>query len=77
MIEIITETPKVDDSAVCLKDGSVLATTPYVMDKVKGILKEVEEKPFGHFVIRGPSGSGKMSLLRLADHLLSQRYQPE
>jgi len=37
------------------------------MEKVQGILEEIEEKPFGHFVIRGAPGSGKMTLIRLAD----------
>ncbi len=28
-------------------------------------------KPFGHFEIRGPPGSGKMTTIRLADHILA------
>ena len=54
---------------VTLSDGEVIATSPYVMEKAKDMLQEMEEKPFGHFVIRGPSGSGKMTQIRLAHHL--------
>ena len=62
-----------------MEDGTVVAQSPYVMDKVDTILQEIEERPFGHFVIRGPSGSGKMTLLRLADHLMKakQPHQSE
>lgn len=60
---------------VLLGDDSVVATTPYVMKKVQSILSEIEERPFGHFALHGPAGSGKMTLIRLADQLLAQRYQ--
>lgn len=62
------------EGSVELGDGSVVATTPYVMDKVQSIISEIEERPFGHFSLRGPAGSGKMTLIRLADHLLAKRY---
>ena len=52
-----------------MEDGTVVAQSNYVMAKVESILQEIEECPFGHFVIRGPAGSGKMTLLRIADHL--------
>ena len=63
--------------SITLDDGSIMATTPYVMSKVTNILNEIESKPFGHFAIRGPSGSGKMTLIKLADHLLKQRYSSD
>ena len=60
--------------SVLLNDGTVIATTPYVMEKVHSILEEIEVNPFGHFALRGPPGSGKMTLIRLADHLVANRY---
>ena len=57
-------------AALELSDGSLIAKTPYVMNKVNGILQAMEEKPFGHFVVRGSPGCGKMTLIRLADHLV-------
>ena len=54
---------------VTLDDGTAVASTPYIRRRVQAILQEIEEKPFGHFLIRGPSGSGKMTLLRLVDQM--------
>ena len=47
------------------------------MNEVEKVLNKIEEEPFGHFAIRGPSGSGKMTLLKLVDHHLRQRIPSE
>ena len=60
-----------------MEDGTVVAQSAYMMEKVERILQEIEERPFGHFVIRGPAGSGKMTLLRLADHLMKSRQSQQ
>ena len=59
----------VDQQQITLADGQVIATSSYILDKAKQMLQEMQEKPFGHFVIRGPSGSGKMTQIRLLHHL--------
>ena len=59
----------VDQEQITLADGQVIATSSYILDKAKQMLQEMQEKPFGHFVIRGPSGSGKMTQIRLLHHL--------
>ena len=54
-------------------DGQMLAATSYLMEKVEGILDDIEQRPFGHNVIKGPPGSGKMSLIRLLDHFMKEQ----
>jgi len=38
------------------------------------MLKQMERKPFGHFCVIGPPGSGKMSLVQIVNHLYFQRF---
>ena len=59
--------------SMVMDDGTLVAKTPYVLSKANSILQEIEEKPFGHFVIRGPPGCGKMTLLRQVDHMLQSK----
>lgn len=61
---------------VTLSDGQVIATSPYIMEKALKTLQEMQEKPFGHFAIRGPAGSGKMTQIRLLHHLIQTAEEP-
>ena len=53
-------------------DGIV--ASEYVLEKVNGILRQIEQAPFGHFAISGPPGSGKMATLTLTHELYQRRY---
>lgn len=48
--------------------------TDYLFEKAQKVLKEMEQKPFGHFSISGPPGSGKMSLIQIVNKLYFQRH---
>jgi midasin (ATPase involved in ribosome maturation) len=39
------------------------------------MLDYMDENPFGHLCISGPAGSGKMSLLTLANELYTERHK--
>jgi ABC-type multidrug transport system fused ATPase/permease subunit len=43
--------------------------TPYLSEQTSAILSKIEREPFGHCAIYGPSGSGKMTLVKLLSSL--------
>lgn len=46
-----------------------LVPTDYLLERASDILTKMEAAPFGHFMIKGQAGSGKMSLIKLTQQL--------
>jgi type II secretory ATPase GspE/PulE/Tfp pilus assembly ATPase PilB-like protein len=50
--------------------------TEYLNAKANELLDHMDRTPFGHFLISGPAGAGKISLLKLTSELYRHDNKP-
>ena len=51
-----------------VKTEEDVVISDYIQQKAMVVLREMDKRPFGHFAIVGPQGSGKMSFLHALNH---------
>ena len=64
--EMVDEEESAKCETVKLYDGTEIAMTSYLKEKVDSVVTQMEKHAFGHFAIEGPPSSGKMTIVRLA-----------